>query len=130
VFRVATPDEFFAAYDQTGDLCMTLQQHIEFDRYFRCYAVGRERVRAMRYDPRLPHESRYVKDGPPVEFALQNRTVNDCLTRCRAPGYDLTTVEFAVKDGVPYAIDFLNPAPDADPHSAGSVAPTDIAVGW
>ena len=24
----------------------------------------------------------------------------------------MNTIEFAVKDGVPYAIDFLNPAPD------------------
>src|SRR5262249_37476318 len=29
------------------------------------------------------------------------------------------TLEFAVRDGVPYAIDFLNPAPDADPASVG-----------
>jgi glutathione synthase/RimK-type ligase-like ATP-grasp enzyme len=119
VFKVATPDEFFAAYDQTGDLCMTLQQHIEFDQYFRCYVIGRERVHVMQYDPRLPHENRYVKGGPPVESGLQNRIVNDCLTLCRALGYDLNTVEFAVKDGVPYAIDFLNPAPDADLHSVG-----------
>ena len=38
---------------------------------------------------------------------------------CRALGYDLNTVEFAVEDGIPYAIDFLNPAPDADMHSVG-----------
>jgi hypothetical protein len=43
----------------------------------------------------------------------------DSLTLCRALGYDLNTVEFAVEDGVPYAIDFMNPAPDADPHSVG-----------
>jgi hypothetical protein len=34
-------------------------------------------------------------------------------------GYDLNTVEFAVEDGVPYAIDFMNPAPDADVNSVG-----------
>ncbi len=34
-------------------------------------------------------------------------------------GYDLNTVEFAVEDGVPYAIDFLNPAPDAEITSVG-----------
>ena len=28
-------------------------------------------------------------------------------------------MEFAVEDGVPYAIDFMNPAPDADLHSVG-----------
>jgi hypothetical protein len=33
----------------------------------------------------------------------------------------LNTVEFAVEDGIPYAIDFMNPAPDADLHSVGQV---------
>jgi hypothetical protein len=45
--------------------------------------------------------------------------VGDALKLCRALGYDMNTVEFAVEDGVPYAIDFLNPAPDADVHSVG-----------
>jgi hypothetical protein len=31
----------------------------------------------------------------------------------------LNTVEFAIKDGVPYAIDFMNPAPDAELASVG-----------
>ena len=34
-----------------------------------------------------------------------------------ALGYDMNSVEFAIKDGVPYAIDFTNPAPDMDVHS-------------
>ena len=29
------------------------------------------------------------------------------------------TVEFACEDGIPYAIDFMNPAPDADINSVG-----------
>ena len=44
---------------------------------------------------------------------------NDARKICVALGYDLNTVEFAVEDGIPYAIDFLNPAPDADYHSVG-----------
>jgi hypothetical protein len=119
VYKVHNPDEFFRAYDDTGDLCMTLQQGIEFNEYFRCYVVGREQVHVMQYDPRLPHADRYVTDGPLIERALYDRVVRDCLTLCRALGYDLNTVEFAVQDGVPYAIDFLNPAPDADLHSVG-----------
>ena len=43
----------------------------------------------------------------------------DALKLCRALGYDLNTVEFAVENGIPYAIDFMNPAPDADLHSVG-----------
>jgi hypothetical protein len=34
-------------------------------------------------------------------------------------GYDLNTVEFAVRGGVPLAIDFCNPAPDAEAASVG-----------
>ena len=29
----------------------------------------------------------------------------------------MNTVEWAIKDGVPYAIDFMNPAPDMDVNS-------------
>ncbi len=119
VYKVDSPAEFFAAYDQTGDLCMTLQEGIEFTDYFRCYVIGRELVHVMQYDPKRPHHERYVRAAPPIEPALYNRVVRDCLTLCRALGYDMNTVEFAVRDGVPYAIDFLNPAPDADIHSVG-----------
>jgi hypothetical protein len=29
----------------------------------------------------------------------------------------MNTIEFAIRDGVPYAIDFMNPAPDMDIYS-------------
>jgi hypothetical protein len=121
VCKVNSRDEFFAAYDQTGDLCMTLQQAIEFDQYFRCYVVGQEKVHVMRYEPGNPHHERYLKNPPPTEPALNDRLVSDALKLCQALGYDLNSVEFAVQDGVPYAIDFLNPAPDADYQSVGPV---------
>jgi hypothetical protein len=120
VYRVNSPQEFFACYDQTGDLCMILQQAIDFQEYFRCYVVGQEKVHVMPYDPRRPHHERYVKDPSPIEPSLHGRIVADALKLCRALGYDLNTVEFAVQDGVPYAIDFLNPAPDADYYSVGA----------
>lgn len=119
VYKVHSPEEFFYYYDQTGDLCMTLQRAVEFDQYFRCYVVGQENVHVMRYDPKQPHENRYVKNPAPVEPKLYERLVNDALKLCRALGYDLNTVEFACEKGVPYAIDFMNPAPDADYYSVG-----------
>ncbi len=119
VYKVHSPEEFFAAYDETGTLCMTLQSAVEFDDYFRCYVVGQEKVRVMKYDPRLPHHLRYVRDDDPTAHYLYPRVVHDSLKLCEALGYDLNTVEFAVQDGIPYAIDFLNPAPDADVHSVG-----------
>jgi glutathione synthase/RimK-type ligase-like ATP-grasp enzyme len=119
VFKVHSPEEFYWAYDRTGDLCMTLQQAIQFEEYFRCYVVGQEKVHVMRYDPEQPHENRYVRNPPPIDTSLQERMASDALNLCRALGYDLNTVEFAVQDGIPYAIDFLNPAPDADYYSVG-----------
>ncbi len=100
-------------------MCMTLQSAVEFDEYFRCYVVGQEKVRVMKYDPKQPHHLRYVKDGTASSQELHERVVRDALTLCRALGYDFNTVEFAVENGIPYAIDFLNPAPDADVHSVG-----------
>jgi biotin carboxylase len=119
VYKVHNEGDFFHYYHQTGDLVMTLQENIDFDQYFRCYCIGQENVHIMRYDPKQPFEGRYVKDAPPVEPKLHERMVKDCRTICKALGYDLNTIEFAVRDGIPYGIDFLNPAPDADYHSVG-----------
>ncbi len=120
VFHIHNWDEFFAAYDQTRDLCMTLQAAVNFKEYFRCYVVGQEEVRIMAYDPRRPHAERYVLEPQTYPDGLLARVEKDALTLCRALGYDLNTVEFAVEDGVPYAIDFMNPAPDADYNSVGA----------
>lgn len=119
VYKVHSPEEFFHYYNQTGDLCMTLQHGVEFKEYFRCYVVGQEKVHVMHYDPKAPHHERYVKNPPSTDPKLYERVVNDALTLCRALGYDLNTVEFAVEDGIPYAIDFMNPAPDAEVTSVG-----------
>jgi hypothetical protein len=73
----------------------------------------------MPYDPSLPMHERYVKNPPAYDPALLLRVEEDALTLCRALGYDFNTVEFAVEDSVPYAIDFMNPAPDAERASVG-----------
>jgi glutathione synthase/RimK-type ligase-like ATP-grasp enzyme len=119
VYKVHSPDEFFHFYNQTGDLCMTLQHGVEFEEYFRCYVVGQEKVHIMRYDPKAPFHERYVKGNPAPSAKMKERVEKDAITLCKALGYDLNTVEFAVEDGVPYAIDFMNPAPDAEVTSVG-----------
>src|ERR1700757_1361909 len=119
VHHVHNPEEFFHAYDQSRDLCMTLQRAVKFDEYFRCYVIGQEKVHIMPYDPRRPQHERYLQNPPEYDKKLLERVEEDALTLCRALGYDINTVEFAVEDGVPYAIDFMNPAPDADLNSVG-----------
>ncbi|MFA7420709.1 MAG: hypothetical protein WCZ90_13570, partial [Melioribacteraceae bacterium] len=103
----------------TGRLVMMLQEAVEFNDYFRCYCIDRRDVRIMQYDPKQPHHLRYVKNAPPVEAKLLKKIEEYVLTLNNALGYDFNTVEFAIRDGIPLAIDFCNPAPDADVNSVG-----------
>jgi hypothetical protein len=119
VHHIHNREEFFRAYDQSRDLCMMYQKAVNFNEYFRCYVVGQKKVHIMPYDPRNPHHERYIQNPPEYDPKLLARVESDALKLCRALGYDLNTVEFAVEDGIPYAIDFMNPAPDADLHSVG-----------
>ncbi|HWM92769.1 MAG TPA: hypothetical protein VN493_18540 [Thermoanaerobaculia bacterium] len=119
VYRLENPDQFFRVYNDTGQLVMMLQEEVIFTEYFRCYCLDCKDVRIMQYDPRQPFHARYVRGGPPVQARLLQRLEDDVLKLNRALGYDFNTVELAVRDGVPYAIDFCNPAPDADVNSIG-----------
>lgn len=121
VSKVNNSDELFEAYNESGMDCMMLQEGIEFDDYFRCYGVGQQEVRVMRYNPGADNaQTRYTEiDTSPIDPDMLEKVERDVLALCKALGYDFNTVEFAVRDGVPYAIDFMNPAPDANYHTVG-----------
>lgn len=113
VYKVTSIDEFFAAYSETQDIVMTLQEGIEFTEYYRCYCIGKKHVRIMPYEPRNPHHLRYQAGFAPSPQMLA-RLEEYCIKICTMLGYEFNTVEFAVRDGIPYAIDYMNPAPDAE----------------
>lgn len=119
VYKVRNPDEFFKAYAETGQLVMLLQSEVVFEDYYRCYCIGGTDVKIMPYEPRNAPHLRYVVDRPPGSPELLARIERDVLTLNHALGYEFNTVEFGVSGGVPYAIDFCNPAPDADRNSVG-----------
>ena len=119
VYRVENPDDLYAKHAETEQLVMMLQEEIQFTEYFRCYALGGDNIHIMQYEPRNPHHLRYVKDGAPVAQKLLKTVEEGCIKLNKALGYDFNTVEFAIRDGIAYAIDFCNPAPDADIHSVG-----------
>lgn len=119
VYKLRGPEEFFEAYRQTGQLVMMLQEEIIFDDYFRCYCLGRKHIRIMQYEPRNPHHLRYVVGKGPASEKLLRKVYDYVLALNNSLGYDFNTVEMAVRNGVPYAIDFCNPAPDADVASVG-----------
>jgi hypothetical protein len=121
VSKVHSLEELWSEYNQSGTLCMTLQEGIDYDHFVRCYCVGQEKVLIMPYDPSKPYLSgmQYVDVDNYLTRELHSRVERDVVTLCKALGYDLNTVEFAIKDNVPYAIDFMNPAPDAELASVG-----------
>jgi hypothetical protein len=109
VYKVNDREELLRAYDGTGPYCMTLQEFIDFTQYVRCFTFGKTDIVPVAYDPR---ERRYLVDHSYLSPELGARIVRDAQTLNTALGYEMNTIEFAVRDGVPYAIDFLNPAPD------------------
>jgi hypothetical protein len=109
VYKVNDRDELLAAYEQTAPYPMTLQQFIDFDQYVRCFTFGKTDIVPVAYDPR---ERRYLVEHAYLSAGLGARVVRDAQTINLALGYEMNTIEFAIADGVPYAIDFLNPAPD------------------
>ena len=118
VYRLTDMDDFFEKYNETGQLVMLLQEEIIFEEYYRCYCIGGQHVRIMSYEPRNPHHLRYSANFNPSEEKLNLMT--DIVLRINQYlGYDFNTVELAWRDGKPYAIDFCNPAPDADLKSVG-----------
>ena len=121
VSRVGSLEELWKVYDTTGTLCMTLQEMIDWDEFVRCYCIGQQDVLIMPYDPRKPYLSgeQYVHDPTYLKADVAERVARDVLTLNRALGYDINTVEFAIRDDIPYAIDFMNPAPDAELASVG-----------
>ncbi len=118
VYKLRSMEEFFQKHGETGELVMLLQEEIVFDEYYRCYCIGGKHVRIMPYEPRNPHHLRYSSDFSPSEERL--KLMEQIVLRiCQYLGYDFNTVELALRGGIPYAIDFCNPAPDAEKASVG-----------
>ncbi|MBC8085246.1 MAG: hypothetical protein H7Z21_18775 [Hymenobacter sp.] len=122
VYKLDSPHDFARAYDETGQLVMMLQEAVDFTDYFRCYCIGGKDVLIMPYEPRNEPHLRYATEMKTTGAAGKKllATMKDYVLRLnQGLGYDFNTVEFAVRDGIPLAIDFGNPAPDADVHSVG-----------
>ncbi|MCC6558432.1 MAG: hypothetical protein IT372_36300 [Polyangiaceae bacterium] len=115
---VRNPRELLDAYNASGLNVMTLQEFIDFEDYVRCICVGRDRIVPIQYDPKqigpTGLRGRYVQreEDRWLPQDLHDRIIQDSIKINDALNYDMNSVEFAIRDGVPYAIDFTNPAPD------------------
>ena len=118
VYKLNSIEEFYEKHKETGQLVMLLQEEIVFEEYYRCYCIGGKYVRVMPYEPRNPHHLRYQASFAPSEERL--KYLEDLVLRInKFLGYDFNTVELALRGDTAYAIDFCNPAPDAERASVG-----------
>jgi glutathione synthase/RimK-type ligase-like ATP-grasp enzyme len=119
VYKISNKEDLWEKFAETKQLVMLLQEEIIFDDYFRCYCIGGKHVRIMQYEPRNPHHLRYEHGKAPASKKMLDTITKYVLQLNQYLGYDFNTVEFAIRDGIPYAIDFCNPAPDAEVTSVG-----------
>jgi hypothetical protein len=120
VSRVESLAELVDAYDRSSNNCMILQEEIQWQQYIRVICIGATDFLPVAWDPRKSHFDRYLSAaGVRLEADLERRVTKEARLLNEALGYDMNTVEFAVRDGVPYAIDFMNSAPDFDITSLG-----------
>ncbi|MBP7962241.1 MAG: ATP-grasp domain-containing protein [Caldilineaceae bacterium] len=112
-------DELITAYNRSGQLTMIVQEFIEWQHYLRCLCVGQEKVMPIAWNPNVPHHQRYSQNPGLLSPELGQLVIDQALALSRGLGYDMNTVEFAISDGVPVAIDFTNAAPDFDVASLG-----------
>ena len=116
VWEVNSPSELLDKYNASESDCMMLQQRIRWERFVRVYCVGRRDVLVIPYDPVY---RRYLSVTGYLDAPLETMITRHTLIINRALGYDFNTVEFAISQDVPYAIDYMNPAPEADWYSLG-----------
>jgi hypothetical protein len=113
-YKVYNPIEFFAAYDLTGNRSMVLQESIEHEQYWKSFVIGKKYVKIMHYDPIKPLNLRYRKTNVKLDSSIKKEIEANSLKICSALDLDFNSIEFAVRKGIPYIIDFYNPAANCD----------------
>ncbi len=106
--------ELIDAYDRSGHHVMILQEKIEYQHFVRTFVLGKKYVCPVKY---IPEKREYICDHKHLGRDLGKYIVNTSIKLCKALDYDMNIVEWAIKDGIPYAIDFTDLVPDANPQS-------------
>ncbi len=101
--------ELLYHYNHSGQSLTLLQAEVSHQSYVRCLAVGGAFF-CRSYDPKT---ETYLEDAevpPSVEKAV-TRAAGRLI---EALGYEVSVVEFAIKDGEPWLVDRAYPVPDLD----------------
>lgn len=107
-FKIYNESEFFTAYDLTGNTVMLLQESIEFEEFYRCYVIGKKYAKVVSYNPDKPKHLRFISKPKPIDNKLRINLETISKKICNALGFDFNVVEFAIRDGIPYVVEFKN----------------------
>lgn len=118
IYKVKNAEEFFYAYDQTNVKVMMLQEFINYDKYVRGWYIGGDVILA-RYEPAPYLQGKYIYDPDYISKELADTLIKYIICLNESLGYEVNAVEFAIKNDIPYAIDFLNPVCDMEKDSVG-----------
>jgi len=112
VRKVRSVEDLKRVYEDSMDMVLVVQEYIDYDHYVRAYVVGKEHVLPIKYEPK---ERRYILDHEHLSPEVGLEILNSCRVLNYALDYDFNTVEFAIKNGKAYAIDFWNTVPEVRP---------------
>ena len=87
--------ELLAAYDQTAPYCMTLQEFIDFDLYVRCFTFGKTDITPVALRPAASAATSSITST--CRRSVGERVVRDAQTINLALGYEMNTIEFAIR---------------------------------
>ena len=145
VSKVHSPEEFFHLYNNeifhthpvypeenekdlavrnwlSRTLVFMLQEDIDYQQFARCFYIAGD-VTTARFEPpdRVAGQRLGSYSVDPDFFGpeLLERVETYVRKLNQALGYEINTTELLVRDGIPYAIDFLNFACDFDSNSVG-----------
>lgn len=133
VFEADRPDhEASAAIRRwlSRTLIFLYQADIAYQKFARCWYIGGEVIVARFVPPdrvagqrlgKYEHAPEFFGEKLLADLTRYVRLLNEAL------GYEINTVEFVIKDDVPYAIDFLNFSCDMDKGSVGDYF-ADLAI--
>lgn len=110
-YKVYNKYEFFASYNLTSSNVMILQEVIDYDSYFRCFIIGKEDIKIIKYEPSKPLHLRFSKEPLNISENLKSKIEDICKTISSAHGFDFNVIEIALKDDEIYTTDLFNPTP-------------------
>lgn len=115
-FKVYNPAEFFSAYDVTGSKQMILQQVIDFDSYYRVFAIGKKHLKMINFDPNKPLHLRYSKESLTLDPKFQKRIEKIVEDLCTLLDLNVNAIDIAISNSEVYLLDFYNVAPIIEPN--------------